>query len=97
MITPSSLAMPLSRSGNCAGARYTATAVNPKTKHNWVSVPQNRGRDFTLITKAAQLWLDKHRAGHRWRSQNGTDKDSWQVFTVPLYMATAYGRSARTI
>ena len=73
------------------GARYTATAVNPKTEnYNWVSVPQNLGDGIlTLITKAAQLWLDKHRPD--WAivgvAQNGTDKDSWQVFTVPLYMA----------
>ena len=73
------------------GARYTATAVNPKTEnYNWVSVPQNLGDGIlTLITKAAQLWLDKHRPD--WAivgvSQKGTDPDSYTVFTVPAYMA----------
>ena len=73
------------------GARYTATAVNPKSgNYNWVSVPQDLDSGIlTLITKAAQLWIDKHRQD--WAvvgvAQNGLDRDSWQVFTVPLYMA----------
>ena len=73
------------------GARYTATSVNPETgNYNWVSVPQALHIGVaTLIAQAAQLWIDKHQ--QQWAivgiAQNGIDKDSWHVFTVPLYMA----------
>jgi hypothetical protein len=73
------------------GARYTATAVNPKTgNYNWRSVPQQLDRGIVdLITDAALAWLD-HCQPDPWTivgvAQNGTDRDSWHVFTVPLYM-----------
>ena len=76
------------------GARYTATAVNPKTgNYNWRSVPQQLDRGIVdLITDAALAWLDDCQP-EPWTivgfAQNGTDRDSWHVFAVPLF--TAYG------
>ena len=77
-----------------------ATALKARATRRRPSIPKQktttgfqcrRTRDgiLTLITKAAQLWLDKHRPD--WAivgvSQKGTDPDSYTVFTVPAYMA----------
>ena len=72
--------------------RYVATAVNPETRnYNWASVSRRPIQSpLEQITDAALAWLDKCQP-EPWVivgvAQNGTDSDSWQVFTVPQHMA----------
>ena len=74
------------------GSRWVATAVNPETRnYNWVSVSYDCSRSVVeQVTDAAMGWLDKCHA-KPWLivgvSQNGSDPDSYSVFTVPAYMA----------
>jgi hypothetical protein len=73
------------------GSRWVATAVNPETRnYNWVSVSYDHTRSVVeQVTDAAMGWLDKCQV-KPWVivgvSQNGTDPDSYTVFTVPAYM-----------